>query len=779
MENKDFGHQTNGHHSGVYKVKKGSYPSKQKRLGPIPLASFEDLPSDDQISSDDDDDRIMKSPDHIAIEYALNYDARQLLDKNLNASPSTTMSPPYLSQNKRGSETASQNTLKASDSLTPVATPEAEKSGSMINLKPSSDGTKKGSHSSLLVPRTDQSPSPETKRKGSWTDILFHSSKNRARSKSQSAVPTTRKPSTSPHEGRKKSIFKFLNFIRSKTPSKETVSSKESSQPPTHPNPEIEVTDTPRVSVTDTSENEPREELMLMSSPTRSEPKESEQDIIGIIEAAQSQMDRSPVDDFPYDDGNPNQFNPPPQMNLRKTLKRRESTIDDEVQSLPEILPSISRSRSKEIDLTIEKSPNQNITHATVHQVDETELKDDDLLSSGSELDSSKLLNRIKKIEPEDEVEKLNLLTQDSIDFDESTEFISNNEKLYNNEQVQHQIKSPTRRELTIIPIERPRSTTPINIVSLEAYINSTATNPSDRVNVKEKIKLSLPGIIQFRLKINYLFIHSLGDQFTAGSQRMKSPRKSNPSIWLDFCEKGLQSPRARRKSRANSYTYTTSDNNNINLLQKESQQQQVQDAFTPTHVQLTPCSPGNLTPVTPLDDLTSNFDDPNNKWPGFGDNFVDFNNLILTSSTQIEMNLNSDLMKCTCDCNLKDKPNGQEQHESQQVEQEVNEEVDRHEIVHQESVESDLEDQNQSKEHFSSQTQNNNNSCKCICHHQLSEFKDSDFVMSIWKNASFHKQESVSSDISSASSRLIGSSASHSSASKCSPNDETIEINS
>lgn len=31
--------------------KKGSYPSRQRRFGPAPLASFEDLPTDDQDSS--------------------------------------------------------------------------------------------------------------------------------------------------------------------------------------------------------------------------------------------------------------------------------------------------------------------------------------------------------------------------------------------------------------------------------------------------------------------------------------------------------------------------------------------------------------------------------------------------------------------------------------------------------------------------------------------------------------------------------------------------------
>jgi len=33
---------------------RGSYPSRQKRFGPAPLASFEDLPTDEQSSSEDE-----------------------------------------------------------------------------------------------------------------------------------------------------------------------------------------------------------------------------------------------------------------------------------------------------------------------------------------------------------------------------------------------------------------------------------------------------------------------------------------------------------------------------------------------------------------------------------------------------------------------------------------------------------------------------------------------------------------------------------------------------
>ena len=44
---------------------RGSYPSRQKRFGPAPLASFEDLPTDDQQSSSEDERRETISPSKI------------------------------------------------------------------------------------------------------------------------------------------------------------------------------------------------------------------------------------------------------------------------------------------------------------------------------------------------------------------------------------------------------------------------------------------------------------------------------------------------------------------------------------------------------------------------------------------------------------------------------------------------------------------------------------------------------------------------------------------
>lgn len=88
-------------------VKKGSYPSRQRRFGPAPLASFEDLPSDDQ-NSPDDDLRDDLSPDPTAIERALEIDSQLLLQRR---SDSTNSQRSITPTDTRANDTASQNTL--------------------------------------------------------------------------------------------------------------------------------------------------------------------------------------------------------------------------------------------------------------------------------------------------------------------------------------------------------------------------------------------------------------------------------------------------------------------------------------------------------------------------------------------------------------------------------------------------------------------------------------------------------------------------------------------
>lgn len=702
--------------NGAPKVKKGSYPSKQPRKGPIPLASFEDLPSDDQVSPDDDDGFDPRfSPDAGTIDKVLEMDSGDLLQKRVApTSPSRTLtptctSPPNLSD-KRGSD-ASSRTLGPSCEATPR--------GSLTPDTARSDSQKQGSHNSLQAAE-GQSPK-ETKRKGSWTDIFF-SGRSRSRSPSGRKSPAT---PTSEESSKKKrnSILKILGFGKERKTSKgENVLSPETT-------PGIEVIETPRVSVTDTSEELPREELIM--PPSANEPQHSEQDILGIIEAAsRAQVSGEALEDTepPYDnpsssvEGEWEGILIPEIPNIRKKLRHRDSTIDDDVQSLPEVLPSVSRSRSKEIDLMCLGDNRETV----VVQIEHHEEKDNSS-EAESVLEETKL--KAKHIEKqgsvsEDDVEAQTLLTQESVDYDESS--VSENLLQPENVVKVEQVKSPRREKLDVstVPIERPRSATPINVAPLEAYI-TTATTPE---SLQEKIKLTLPG-----------------EQFAA-SARAKSPRKSNPSIWLDFCEKGLQqSPRFTRKDkeRNNSCPSATPISGN--------------DPFTPVSD-----SPNRI--IAPENEAV-NFD----RWPGFGDNFVDYNNALIFST--------NDSFKCNCGC-----------HVAVESKDDINDNVH---TTSEEQVENDNSPKSEATENENTigATPNNDKTaetqptiqvpsetCSCLCH-QRSGFAD--FRESQLRNALI-KQESASSDISSASSRLIGSSSREdSSTSKCSPTEEAVVMNS
>ena len=92
------------------KVKKGSYPSKQQRFGAAPLASFEDLPSDDQQSPDDDHN----GEQRFGFKNVLDLDSTQLL-KNEDNSPTPTPSPTLTitptGGNHKASDSVSQSTF--------------------------------------------------------------------------------------------------------------------------------------------------------------------------------------------------------------------------------------------------------------------------------------------------------------------------------------------------------------------------------------------------------------------------------------------------------------------------------------------------------------------------------------------------------------------------------------------------------------------------------------------------------------------------------------------
>ncbi|XP_076306225.1 uncharacterized protein LOC143222920 [Tachypleus tridentatus] len=144
--------------------------------------------------------------------------------------------------------------------------------------------------------------------------------------------------------------------------------------------------------------------------------------------------------------------------------------------------------------------------------------------SSESEIDYDNVnKHHLKRRESEDDYEAETLLTQESLDDDDLT---SSDFQIPVSRVKSELFKLPTRKqrlEISTIPVERPRSTTPLNIAPLEAFIQSASPD----VHV-EKIHLSLPG-----------------EEF---SFKLKSTKNATHKNWVDFCEKGLQSPRTLKK---------------------------------------------------------------------------------------------------------------------------------------------------------------------------------------------------------------------------------------
>lgn len=128
----------------------------------------------------------------------------------------------------------------------------------------------------------------------------------------------------------------------------------------------------------------------------------------------------------------------------------------------------------------------------------------------------------------------------------------------------------------------------------------------------------------------------------SSNAKRNRLSRKSNPFIWQEFCEKGLRSPLVLRK-RANSCFPQISQNYFFN------------DAF-----EVNGDSPGDLTPITPLNELNSNEEDlqetNGSPWASGGlcNTLVDTQKSGLSKRTEYARS-NKDFrseVNCSCDCN-------------------------------------------------------------------------------------------------------------------------------
>ncbi|XP_074594698.1 uncharacterized protein LOC141850066 [Brevipalpus obovatus] len=733
-----------------------SVSSGQRRLGPAPLASFEDLPSDEQFSPDSERglplDIELDPDEHNQI---LDLDYRRVLERAPNdecPSPAGTITPTnnsseydhneiglaryLLSQQGNELDTGNESNCTNNEQHVP---PSPHTNGDMIakatavitsNTMADSEPTPSTINpSGLLTPGPsdgEKTPSPDpSSRKNSWTDILFfRSSRSRSRSKSPIGSESSCKSPPCGQINCDESVSKqnkkggFLSFLKfSRKSSTSTTTNGENLSSPSMPSHENAINDnndyvnysTPRVSVTDTSKNDFQDQLVVFKD--LSESHESRQDVSPAVEQASHDTDTIP-------DSNPDSFSdiietskasniamtdaeiprlssdnedftdsattslpvvpPPPPVcpSVFRKLKTRSDTIADDCQSLPERLPSSCKPRDSSVNLSsseIEK------TKAVADIMEDTE----EHLSSGSEdpdndsnatLFAESTIGKSPKIDSLDPLEKETLLTQDHTDTEDCSAAESLSTQPPTNLTVENfnsQLKISSKKDrldVSLAPLERPRSTTPINVASMEAFINSAPTNIDPNF---ERLRVSLPG-----------------DQFS-GQQRSKSPRRSNPQIWSKFCEKGLQSPKNRRQR-----------SNTIDDCQLKPSIA-VNDAFMPFNCMSSPIE----TPLNSIDPFGSG-----DNWTPFED---DFNSLRFSSNYQEECK------RCNC--------------------------LEKSGITEDNLPSTKNDEQNIKNKEGS----NSDEKCECDCHLTTNPREDSE-------KPKLETAYSTSSDVSSASSRLI-----------------------
>ena len=620
-----------------------SYPSHQTRGGPAPLASFEDLPTDDQKSPDSPDVPDLDLDDDLALD-----GGSRLCDRSDSATPVNELPD---------ARTASVATLTQLPDV-------ALKTRCLVTDTGLSYGRRKSSpipgKQSVL---SANSPSPDAKRKSSWTDVLF-----RRRSRSRSPVEPADANHADSHakeeKKKKKGVFSFLkkksgrDVESEQQPAAETTSNKPaankrpqhlltpvSAAPQSKSSPDDrriawQTLRLPRLSITEASldGNSPATDSLVPLSPAR----DSELDELQALDtptptvSGGSPVDRKMAWEVVHEQmkiGEPNEQQHQPNQTTadvcqwvlpKRKLKRRTDTVDSEVsecQSLPEVLPSASRPKR---DLNL--NDRQQDAIVTTEQ-DEDLLSDEDNSSTSSSRvhdaeDRSSFMKRIVISSDDNEVATL-LSHVDTNDADENsvcdsspsrssqpTEAVIATDPPDPMQTSLHLTCKKDRQDLTLMPLDRPRSTTPVAVAPLEEYLRRASLSPERAA--AERIRLSLPG-----------------DQF-ATCVRSKDPRKSNPQIWMDFCEKAVGSPKVKKMYNwsemgdgATAGCQLLSPHNVLHVASPISPN----DAFTPSD---TP-----LTPVTPLED---------HKWNAFNDSF-DPSDYLLSQ----RLALPSECNKCMC----------------------------------------------------------------------------------------------------------------------------------
>lgn len=460
--------------------RKGGYPSRQRRFGPAPLASFEDLPTDDQDSSPEAPDTLLPSSEVSTPQVEGDFDSLATLTpcgslRTANGSPCSPVAPP---------------------APPPLLLEAPAAPASADSLTPEEPTRRKGSWTELFLrgrsPQrsTGTSPEPSTTTKGFFSSLLKLGGRKSPRSPSPhspSPVPAAPRLSVTLHDDQPDGL---PDYQPNSKPHNEPDNSQLDNRQPETSKPVEKTGSNPRKQQDGTSCNErpdkpnPQPDNKPVEK-TSSNPRKWQE----------SAAWNARLDGVAHE---PSAASRPQDLEIGGDPFDRTCLLERACQSLADI-PSASRRGSRE-------SP-------------------DDQLSSESELALDSVL---AKQSSQDEFETL--LAQDSVESEEFLSSMSSSSALAVPSQPPPPSRSPVpsrqqRLEVVTIPIERPRSTTPINIAPLEAFLPvSPEPCPPD------KIRLFLPG-----------------EQFTGRGPR--SPRRGSLKSWLHFCEEGLQSPRCRKRS--------------------------------------------------------------------------------------------------------------------------------------------------------------------------------------------------------------------------------------
>lgn len=510
--------------------KRSRTASKQFQAGPAPLASFEDLPSDELESPEDFDvfKEGVKACD-IPAEDEIEFQRTSGTPDSVTISATST---PQVE-----SDYDSQFTLTPGDSFKDQSS--KLRTGSLSSLSKEKNlcvKQDKGSAVSLDVCGTFETQYEQ--RKSSWADI-FHShssgkfeSSQEQRDISVSLKPLSKKKSKSDQIKKDKSDLKpkekgkFLSSLF-----KVGKKTSRNVQSPVSPV-EFILPNTNQKSVPDNLKNfaasECDSENMFLDSPDiiqNSEGKENEEPKSGkITNEAKNDLSSEKLDNSGKISGNLTTFM------LQVNNIKEDANIYDKQNGILFMQDYAESGESAAPILA---------TNTHMSSVD------DDHESSESELtfDTQQPSPDIK----EDDFEAEKLLAQDSSEVEDYPVFEIQPLVV---EATKHVVtKSKQQRlEVTTIPIERPRSTTPINIAPLEAFIQSVSPSADRKV---EKLKLSLPG-----------------DQFI---NKLKSPRKGSTKSWTDFCE-SLHSPRFQKRIEIEtSKVHSNSSNHIVKEFDKKS----------------------------------------------------------------------------------------------------------------------------------------------------------------------------------------------------------------